>query len=286
MTIHIRCSGSAGSPGIQRGDRPVRDHGAAGFDLVPLTLGKTTHIVGRRGSKQTVRGESARTARLAPRRASLRAVSPACIGGRSIMPRNCGILRLFACDLTKGNLRGRLGAASAMLALALGASFVSAPVRAQEGQIVNPGSMAVTGFSGTIIPGIEEGLPPGSTRSTKPSSTRNARPCAFSTFLPLAVRRPASSSIRRSPSRCSPARSARSSLWPMTTASATARRPAYQISTRARHRCTASASSRLTPTMTAGRSVSAAARPAPPSWPASSPRRMAARPARSGRSMA
>ena len=60
------------------------------------------------------------------------------------------------------SLRGRLAAGSALLALALGASLLSsAPVRAQEGQIVNPGSMAVTGFSGTIIPGIEEGLPPG-----------------------------------------------------------------------------------------------------------------------------
>ena len=33
--------------------------------------------------------------------------------------------------------------------------------QAQETSIIHPGSMAVTGFSGTIIPGIEEGLPPG-----------------------------------------------------------------------------------------------------------------------------
>lgn len=77
------------------------------------------------------------------------------------MPRSRGNLRSLACSLTTGDLYGRLAAGSALLALALGASLVSAPVRAQEGQIINPGSMAVTGFSGTIIPGIEEGLPPG-----------------------------------------------------------------------------------------------------------------------------
>lgn len=49
-----------------------------------------------------------------------------------------------------------------MLALALAASLWLPPAaRAQQTQIINPGSMAVTGFSGTLIPGIEEGLPPG-----------------------------------------------------------------------------------------------------------------------------
>ena len=78
------------------------------------------------------------------------------------MPRSRGDLRLLACNLNIRDLRGRLAAGSALLALALGASLLSAaPARAQEGQIINPGSMAVTGFSGTIIPGMEEGLPPG-----------------------------------------------------------------------------------------------------------------------------
>ena len=78
------------------------------------------------------------------------------------MPRSRGELRLLACNLTIGELHGRLAGGSALLALALGASLLSAaPARAQEGQIIYPGSMAVTGFSGTIIPGIEEGLPPG-----------------------------------------------------------------------------------------------------------------------------
>ncbi len=60
------------------------------------------------------------------------------------------------------HLRRALAAGSGLAALALGASLLMAgPGRAQEGQIVFPGSMAVTGFSGTYIPGFEEGLPPG-----------------------------------------------------------------------------------------------------------------------------
>ncbi len=47
-------------------------------------------------------------------------------------------------------------------ALALAAALWSAaPARAQDAQIIFPGSMAVSGFPGTYIPGIEEGLPPG-----------------------------------------------------------------------------------------------------------------------------
>lgn len=46
--------------------------------------------------------------------------------------------------------------------LAIGASlWLGAAAQAQESQIIHPGSMAVTGFSGTIIPNFEEGLPPG-----------------------------------------------------------------------------------------------------------------------------
>ena len=47
-----------------------------------------------------------------------------------------------------------------MLALGAGLWFAT-QAQAQETTIIHPGSMAVTGFSGTIIPGIEEGLPPG-----------------------------------------------------------------------------------------------------------------------------
>ncbi len=81
------------------------------------------------------------------------------------MPRRRGGLRFLACDPTfpdrQAGLRERLAAGSALVVLALGASLAASPARAQEGQIINPGAMAVTGFSGTVIPGIEEGLPPG-----------------------------------------------------------------------------------------------------------------------------
>ncbi|MCR4269303.1 hypothetical protein NUU27_24255 [Nitratireductor sp. ZSWI3] len=39
--------------------------------------------------------------------------------------------------------------------------LLGAPARAQEGAIIQPGFMAVTGFPGTVIPGFEEGLLPG-----------------------------------------------------------------------------------------------------------------------------
>ena len=61
-----------------------------------------------------------------------------------------------------GRLRRARQTASALLALALTAGlWLGSPAKAQETQIIYPGSMAVTGFSGTIIPGFEEGLPPG-----------------------------------------------------------------------------------------------------------------------------
>ena len=141
-------------------------------------------------------------------------------------------------------------------------------------------------FPAPASPASTRACRPASIRSRKPSSTRRAQPCAFSTFRRSAGRRRARSSIRRSPSRCWPARSARSSASPMTTACATASPRAFPTSTPRRPRCTASASSRPTPTMTAGPNASAAALPAPASWTASSASRMAAGPAPSGASTA
>jgi hypothetical protein len=58
--------------------------------------------------------------------------------------------------------RNALASTSAIVALALTAGlWFAGPGRAQETQIIHPGSMAVTGFSGTIIPNFDEGLPPG-----------------------------------------------------------------------------------------------------------------------------
>ena len=82
------------------------------------------------------------------------------------MPRNRGVLLSLAPTIASRNspdsFRRTLAAGSGLLALSLAASLWFAnPGQAQEGQIIFPGSMAVTGFSGTVIPGIEEGLPPG-----------------------------------------------------------------------------------------------------------------------------
>lgn len=60
------------------------------------------------------------------------------------------------------SVAGPLARTSGALALALAAGlFMAAPLSAQDTRIVQPGFMAVTGFSGTAIPGIELGLPPG-----------------------------------------------------------------------------------------------------------------------------
>jgi hypothetical protein len=63
-------------------------------------------------------------------------------------------------DLRRHRLRLALSATTGALALAA-AMWMASPARAQDTQIIYPGSMAVSGFPGTYIPGIEEGLPPG-----------------------------------------------------------------------------------------------------------------------------
>ncbi|CAG0968568.1 hypothetical protein RHIZO_01097 [Rhizobiaceae bacterium] len=66
----------------------------------------------------------------------------------------------IAADRRASLHRKFLTATAGALALAAGL-WPSAPAGAQDAQIVFPGSMAVSGFPGTYIPGIEEGLPPG-----------------------------------------------------------------------------------------------------------------------------
>lgn len=61
-----------------------------------------------------------------------------------------------------GRLRRAIEAASGLSILALAAGlWLGGSAQAQETRIIYPGSMAMTGFSGTIIPNFEEGLPPG-----------------------------------------------------------------------------------------------------------------------------
>ncbi len=55
-----------------------------------------------------------------------------------------------------------LRAGTAAITLAIMAGFaLHAPAHAQDGAIIQPGFMAMTGFPGTVIPGFEEGLLPG-----------------------------------------------------------------------------------------------------------------------------
>lgn len=78
------------------------------------------------------------------------------------MRRNGGTTVLSINGNRRNDLRKSLAATSGFFALAMAAGFwFAGPLSAQETRIVRPGSMAVTGFSGTTIPGIEEGLPPG-----------------------------------------------------------------------------------------------------------------------------
>jgi len=63
-------------------------------------------------------------------------------------------------DRRTGLQRNILTATAGALALAAGL-WSTAPAGAQDAQIIFPGSMAVSGFPGTYIPGFDEGLPPG-----------------------------------------------------------------------------------------------------------------------------
>jgi len=79
--------------------------------------------------------------------------------GRDLMRRDDAIVYTNRRS-QQSRLRRYLSNTTGVLAVAMGL-FAAGPVLAQNTQIIQPGSMAVTGFSGTIIPGIEQGLPPG-----------------------------------------------------------------------------------------------------------------------------
>ena len=132
------------------------------------------------------------------------------LSGRSLMCRDCAIRTAAPVVSHRVYIARHLDRSSAV-----GARRRPVVRRAGAGagiRIIHPGSTAVTGFSGTFIPDIEEACRQASIRSTKPSSTPDARRCASSTFQLLAGHRPANSSTRRRHSRCWPARSARYSL--------------------------------------------------------------------------
>lgn len=140
-----------------------------------------------RKADNSIREERAGTSRLALICAETPDVSPVARGGKSyvLRPRrvralSCWALRR-AMQLTSGLVTSRLLATSSFLALAT-TLWLGGAVQAQETQIIHPGSMAVIGFSGSVIPDFEEGLPSGVYPSMKPLSTQRAQPCASLTF--------------------------------------------------------------------------------------------------------
>lgn len=117
-----------------------------------------------RKADNSIREERAGTPRLALVCAATPDVSPVANGG-SAMSRVRGTL---VSSLNSG-VRGAARVGGGLLALAFTASLWLGGAQAQESQtrIIYPGSMAVTGFSGTIIPNLDPpdsesgGLPPG-----------------------------------------------------------------------------------------------------------------------------
>ncbi|MEO5759494.1 MAG: hypothetical protein ABIQ51_21855, partial [Mesorhizobium sp.] len=132
---------------------------ALGFPLIPLTLRKSRRIVISRKADNSIREERAGTPRLALIRAASPDGSPVGYGG-SAMSRNHGSFMSSAA----GHVRRAAHASGGFLALALSVGlWLGGAAHAQDTQtqIIYPGSMAVTGFSGTTIPNLDQGLPPG-----------------------------------------------------------------------------------------------------------------------------
>jgi len=155
MTRNPEALRSPGPTEAQR-DHRLRDGvDALGFPLIPLTLRKSRRIVKMRKADNSIREERAATPRLALIGAATPDSSPLGFGGSSM-----------SCDHGSfvpsrvGSLRRVIRATGALLALGAGL-WLGNPARAQETQIIYPGSMAVTGFPGTVIPNFDEGLPPG-----------------------------------------------------------------------------------------------------------------------------
>ncbi|WP_165349938.1 MULTISPECIES: hypothetical protein [unclassified Mesorhizobium] len=136
---------------------------ALGFRLIPLTLPGSRRIVNRRKTDNSIRDERAGTPRLALICAAKPDGSSDDFGGSS-MSCDHGSFR----HSRGARLRRTIATGSGILALALSAGlWLGGAAEAQETQIIYPGSMAVTGFPGTIIPGFDTadsekgGLPPG-----------------------------------------------------------------------------------------------------------------------------
>lgn len=156
MTRNPETSRSPGTTGIQR-DHPLREGvDALGFRLIPLTLPGSRRIVTKRKTDNSNGEERAATPRLALVGAVEADVPSSGFGGSSMSGVRGSFLR------SRGRrLRRAIATSGGILALALSAGLWLGAAKAQETQIIYPGSMAVTGFPGTTIPDFDQGLPPG-----------------------------------------------------------------------------------------------------------------------------
>src|SRR5690606_988957 len=87
--------------------------------------------------------------------------------GQRVLPRTVGRLLMSAYPVSHMVMKrlpkrhGLWALRPSLLALAVAAGLGTFPSAAQDGILFQPGHMAMTGFPGTMIPGIELGLPPG-----------------------------------------------------------------------------------------------------------------------------
>jgi len=157
MTSNPEALRSPGTTGARRDHRLRNGVDALGFPLIPLTLRKSRRIVTMRKADNSSREERAGPPRLALVRAAQLEVPPVDFGGSSM---SCDHDPFVSSRTSR--LHRLIKAAGRFVAFALAAGlWLGGAARAQDTQIIYPGSMAVTGFSGTVIPNFDQGLPPG-----------------------------------------------------------------------------------------------------------------------------
>jgi len=150
-----------GSTGAKGSHRFREEMDPLGFASIALTQRNGRHIVGfARGKPRDFWEERIARGRTTPLGAAVSMLSP--LAGRRY-PMHTEKRALVA-TANAGRrtelLRRALAATSGALALAA-SLWLANPARAQDTQIIHPGAMAVSGFPGTYIPGIDDGLPPG-----------------------------------------------------------------------------------------------------------------------------
>lgn len=159
MTRHDQCDWPSGSTETLARHRLRDGSDPLGFGLIPLTQRQhTRNVMKLRGGNRAIRGKRAGSFGVHSCIAAL-AVSPEADGRDPMCDTQSAAFNRISTGRSK-RLGALLRATAGVLGLTAGFWIVS-PAHAQDTRIIKPGSMAVSGFPGTWIPGIEEGLPPG-----------------------------------------------------------------------------------------------------------------------------